>query len=1156
MKKKLIWPVIAASFLLTACQAASVNSPLAGRLDKFIADYGNGDDSAYRDAAKELNAEIAREGFVLLKNKDNSLPLGQEISKISVFGKASTNLLYNGGGSGAGGPDSSRNVDLQGSLERAGFQLNPQLTAFYKDNSKSGSGRSTPTKYDGTGYNTVGETPIESYSDDLKDSFYDYNDAAIVVIARSGTEGADNKTCDARDFDSDPFSHRHYLELSKNEEDMLNMVKEDFDKIIVLINSGNAFQCNKFENDDQIVGVLWMGTPGTYGTIAVGEILRGTVNPSGRTVDTWARDFTQDPTFQNFSDNAQTNLQKIELENGDVEEAYLPNDSMLDENGLPVISIGTDKNYTNKNNPRYETKYPGGAATGEEFRVVQGGLNGVKPASYVEYEEGIYYDYRYYETKYQDMAWTNKSKADKWYNGNKGKGTGVIYPFGYGLSYTTFNQTITEMNYDEGAILNENTKTIEVTVRVENTGNVAGKDCVQLYWKAPYFKGGIEKADHVLCAFAKTKEIQPGDYEEVKLSFYLQDVANYDYTDANNNEFKGYELDGGNYRLILAKNAHDFYEFKKFKVTQEGIQYKYDRYTGNEVKNRFTDRNFYSSLPGENDINFTHMTRADFDGTFPKKPSMEDRKLKEGSRVEEFFNHKFTLADIDCAQVENADGDMVDNPYEYIPEAAHKTKADIQALGWEQRGTNKELAKSARMQLREMINVPMDDPKWVEFLNQFTYKELQVFVQDGTFHNPGMDAIGKSQSTDEDGPNIFTKMLWCGEPIIAATYNTELVKRQGEMVGTEGHQSGSYGWFGPAVNTHRSPFGGRNFEYYAADPFLMGKIAATVVGAATEKGLYCYFKHFAVNDQEKGREGISTFVSEQALREIYLKSFQMVFQEGHASGVMSSYNRLGIMETAASYPLLTEVLRGEWGFKGAVLSDMTHHSNSSFDRGCYENINNRCLAGCNSQLDNSQYTGDIQASWSDTKGCPTFKYENVEYESYSWWYAVRNCAKESLWMTVNSGAFDNEARQLTLSDKNIDIAQDSFKLRVGEQFSVNVGLKSGAQGTLSIDPATPLPAGLTFANGVISGTPTKDCLKRVNILRTNGSTVTGKIIEFNILPVNGEAGGTDPGEEPLPPKGGCGGEISVVSGIAILALMGIALAGVSTVRFLRKKEER
>ena len=1137
MKKRLIWPALIASFLLTSCQAGgSPTLDRAAPFNRFVGEYNSS--NSVKDAEKKLNGQIAEEGFVLLKNKDNALPFNtQTVKKISIFGKSSNGLVWNGGGSGSGNPDSSRNISLQDSLKQAGFELNQTLVSFYSS-SASGSGRNTPTSYDGTAYNTIGETPKSSYTDAVKQSFSAYNDAAIIVISRSGTEGADCKTCDARDFDSDPFSERHYLQLSKNEQDMFAMVKENFNKIVVLINSGNVFQCDEFENDDKVVGILWMGTPGTYGCIAVGEILAGTVNPSGRTVDTWARDFTQDPTYENFSDNAQTNLI---TENG--EKAYIANDTMLDENGDPMFSFGTDQNYTDKSKPRWEgdgskwgiNKFPGGTATGRKYKVVKGGINGVKPASYVSYEEGVYVDYRYYETKYQDMKVVNETAAEQWYKGQGQKiGTGVIYPFGYGLSYTTFNQEIVEMNYDEDAMLNQTVKTIEVKVRVTNAGQKAGKDVVQLYWKAPYTAGGIEKADHVLCAFAKTKMIEPGQHEDVKLSFYLQDVANYDYTDANNNKFKGYELDPGDYYLILAKNAHEFYGSKHFEVQPAGIQYKTDRFTGAKVENRFTDRGFYNSLPSEDGVEFTHMSRADFDGTFPKHPSMEDRTVKEGCRAEEFLTHEFSLYDID-----------VSKKYEYVPKAAYKSKKDIKKLGWIQQETA--LAKADRMQLSEMRNIPMDDPKWDEFLNEFTYEELQLFVQDGTFHNPKLDAIGKKQTSDKDGPNIFNNgFLWAGEPIVAATFDVDLAQRRGELVGMEAQAgSSTYGWLGPACNTHRSPFGGRNFEYFSADPFLMGRICAKVVAGATEKGVYCYFKHFCVNDQEKGREGISTFVSEQALREIYLKSFQMAFQEGKATGVMSSYNRLGLMETAASYPLLTEVVRGEWGFKGAVLSDMTHSGNGSINFKCYENINWRCVAGCNAQLDNSQFTRYIDAKWDNDRGCPTFEYEGDTYDSYTWWYAVRTCAKEELWMSGNCGITES----LTLTSDDIQ-AENRYELRVGEEANIAISLKTGAAGTLSIDEATPLPDGLRFEDNAIVGTPKKDGATRINVLVTTSSTTKGKIVELVIKPLNGEPG------EIKPSKGGCGGELTSATAITAVILLGIALTGILTIKHLRKKEER
>ena len=1147
MKKKLLWPVCLASLMLTGCQAGGAAAKMADPFNKFI---GNTTNLSNRE--KALNVQIAEEGFVLLKNKNNVLPFGSDVQRVSIFGKASDDMAANGGGSGGGG---SIGTTLQQALQAEGFEYNPTLYNFYHDDNASGAGPQISTgNYSSTGYNQIGETAQSKYTQSVRDSFAQYHDAAIIVLARWGTEGADEKTCDARDFDADGFSERHYLELSKNEEDMFQMVKDaGFTKIVVIINSGNVFQCDKFEKDDSIQAVLWIGTPGQDGCKAIPEILKGTVNPSGRTVDTWAREFRLDPTYQNFADNAQTNLQQI----GD-EKCYIPNDTMLDANGDPMFSFGTDKNYDDKENPRWQgdgnvfgiTQFPGGTATGEQFKVVKGGLNGVKPAQYVSYEEGIYVDYRYYETAYQDMAATDPAAAEAWYNGEvEGQpGTGVIYPFGYGLSYTTFNQEIVEMNYPEDSILNPNCKTIEVKVRVTNTGSVAGKDAVQLYWRAPYKKGGIEKADHVLCAFDKTDLLQPNASQELTLSFYLQDVANYDFSDANKNKFKGYELDGGDYELLLAKDAHQFYEAKKFKVQKAGIKYETDRYTGNKVENRFTDRGFYNSMPGKDDIEFTQMSRADFAATFPTHPTIEDRKVSSKSRFEEFLTHEFTLADIDCEEVVDANGNSVKNKYEYVPKEAYVSEETFTQKGWSQQATA--LAKANRTQLTEMKGIPLDDERWDAFLNQFTYDELRKFIADGNFRQYSLDAIGKKQTGESDGPNVWGGILWAGEPIVAATYNQELMEERGELIGSETGTFSSmgrgtvYGWLGCGCNTHRSPFGGRNFEYFSADPFLMGRAAALTVRGVTEKGGYCYFKHFAVNDQEKGREGVSTFVNEQALREVYLKSFQMVFQEGKTIGVMSSYNRLGNMETAASYPLLTEVTRNEWGFKGVVLSDMTHSGNSSVNFNCYENVNWRVLAGMNVNLDSGGFGNYIEAQWDAEEGCPMFQYQGDFYKSYSWWYAVRKSAKEQLWMSIQTLAYDS----LT-PDTNDILADKKYCFRVGEAVNQTINVRDGVEGTVSLDSDTPLPAGLTFENGVLSGTPTKECVQRVNLLLTNGTDVKGTIIEITVLPANGEAGD-------LSPKGCAGGCSGTIGTIALTSGLGLALAGFLAIRGLRKKEEQ
>ena len=535
------------------------------------------------------------------------------------------------------------------------------------------------------------------------------------------------------------------------------------------------------------------------------------------------------------------------------------------------------------------------------------------------------------------------------------------------------------------------------------------------------------------------------------------------------------------------------------------------------------------------------MSRKDFEGTFPTHPTLDSRRVKEGSRFEEFLTHEFTLADLDCETLVDEDGNEYKNQYEYVPKAAYKTKEDIEALGWTQSATK--LAQANRIQLADMRGVPQDDEKWVEFLNQWTYDEMRNFVANGNFSNGGMSEIGKSGSSDSDGPNKWKGILWAGEPIVAATWNEDLAQQRGDMIGLEAANGSSFGWLGCGCNTHRSPFGGRNFEYFSADPFLMGRIAARTVGGATDKGAYCYFKHYAVNDQEKGREGVSTFINEQALREIYLKSFQIVFQEGKSVGVMSSYNRLGNMETAASYPLLTEVTRNEWGFQGVVLSDMTHSGNSSVNFKCYENVNNRVLSGMNVNLDQRGFGSYIEAVWDAEEGCPTFKYQGDTYNSYSWWYAVRKSVREQMWMIANSGCYAS-----WISKTDYIVAEDKYEFRVGEAANEAIALVEGAEGELSIDPETPLPDGLKFENNSITGTPTKDGFTRVNILLTNGSNVTGKVVEIRVLPVNGEQGDKSP-------KGCAGGCNGTMGTIALVSLLGVALAGVLTVRGLRKKKE-
>ena len=1163
MRKKVLFPALLLGLTAPLC----FSQQFSGVSAEFIGDYSkSAEKSDYIKAGSALNEQICDEGFVLLKNKDNFLPMAGQGQKVSLVGKSSGNLVRGGGGSGSGSVkdeenwqlvrDSGGNETIKGSLEEAGFQVNMDIQAFYgkwssggwgglsySNDSRSGSGRTNGNDgWKGNSEVTIGETPLSSYSAELLATLDEYNDAAIQVISREGSEGCDVKTCNAHDSkktnsSAEKVSDRHALQLSENEEALFEELKKHTDNIIIVVNSGNIFQCDKFENDDKVKAILWIGNPGAVGAKSVGKILTGQVNPSGRTVDTWARDFTKDPTFQNFSDNSQTN--EVVSTNGKT--YYAPQDTLFAADGAPMLSYGTDKNYKEHSAPRWDT-----ARGGEEFKVVSGGLNGVKPASYLAYEEGIYVDYRYYETRYADMAKGNKGEADTWYGGEEG----VIYPFGYGLSYTSFKQEIVSSNV-KGKTLKDGIYDIEVKVKVKNTGNVAGKDVVQLYWKAPYTKGGIEKADRVLCAFAKTKLLNKGESETLTLKINTQDFANYDFADKNGNGFKGYELDGGDYYITLNQNAHEELGSVKFSVAKEGIKYDKDRYTGHEVKNRFTDRGFYDCLPGENDFDFEQYSREDM-ANVPTHPTYEDRTVKAGSRYEEYLTHEFRMEDL-----EN------ENKGLYIPEEVNKTKADIEALGWTQPATAPSQADS--IQFQDLVGLDINDPLWERAMNQMTYNEMIGFSYGGGQHNQAISRMGKPATGDSDGPSQFQIIWWAGAPIVAATYNVDLAKRQGEMVGMEAHINGTYGWAGPAVNLHRSPFGGRNFEYYSADPFLMGKIAGRVVAGATDLGLYCFFKHFAVNDQEKNREGVSAFLTEQALREIYLKPFQIVVQEGKSMAIMSSYNRLGLMETAASYPLLTEVLRDEWGFKGHIISDMTHSGNGSVNNYCYENINDRILAGCNQQLDSNGFRDDIECKWDssafDGKGAPVFtKKDGTKVESYTWWYMLRKNVKETMWTCANSGVMSKVCvKEAHLTFK--DVVNNRYVGAVGANINIKVELpnelKAGGQYNektinsveMVIDPVTPLPAGLSFDGNTISGTPERSSnwfirvLVKLSLDGDDEPTTLGSSLELFVPEIQ---------SADLPnKKAGCFGSLEAT----MVSVMAFAIAGVALLLVTKKRRE-
>lgn len=816
--------------------------------------------------AKKLNEKIAEEGMVLLKNDNDALPIATEKStvnkaskapKISVFGKNSVNLVY--GGSGSAGGSGKGMVGLYDSLTDAGYSVNETLKKFY-ESSASGSGREgNPAMGSGTLYGfATGETPQSKYTEEVTASYKDYNDAAIVVFSRIGGESYDlPRTMATNSSYSTPVKGAgsvddHYLELDKNEKALLRHVTKNFNKVILLLNCGTSFELDFLRTDEygKIDAAIWMGLPGSTGANAVGRILNGNVNPSGRTVDTFAADFTQDPSWYNFGNNR---------------------------------SVGGN---------RYTTAG-----------------NGSK-AYFVDYEESIYVGYRYYETRgyvqnyeYDDSAWYDSA---------------VVYPFGYGLSYTKFQWEIVE--HSNNTVNLEKDGTIEVKVKVKNVGDVAGMDVVQLYYTAPYYDE-IEKAHVVLGDFCKTGVIKPNGEEVVTLSLKVEDMASYDYSDANKNGFKGYELDDGIYHIRLGRNAHDAWageNAENFDISYNVPQTLDDEY-------RVFGYTYEMDIDGTEDGNDNKfeevsahiqnclMTRSDFESTMPTTPTDEDRAVS-GDFIESL---KFTAKD-------------EENPW-YVASLPEKKTYEKNYKLYDLISYNKETGE---------VTIDYDDERWDNLLDQLTVEEMAYLIGTGNFNTAALEKIDKPKTTDPDSPVGFTNFMgdptvydtcqYTGVSLMGATWNEKLMHDMGVMVGNEGIWGNVRGdgrpysgWYAPAVNIHRSPFGGRNWEYYSEDPLLSGRLGANTVLGAKEKGVYAYVKHFAVNEQETDRDsyGLVCWLSEQSLRELYLKPFQIIVEEGKTTAMMSSFTRIGTVWAGGSYQLLTEVLRKEWGFKGMVITD-------------------------------------------------------------------------------------------------------------------------------------------------------------------------------------------------------------------------------------------
>ncbi|WP_163581023.1 glycoside hydrolase family 3 C-terminal domain-containing protein [Gracilibacillus saliphilus] len=771
-------------------------------------------------SAKETVEKITDEGFVLMQNKDDLLPIltsEEEKAKINIFGMRAVQTLYNSGGSTA--TDVTSAMKLEDALREEGnFELNEDLLHlqynFIEDGDISIDETEAPAnKSDSEILGTEGniklpEVPSNAYEDTslyedgrtIIEHAKDYSETAMIVIGRGAGEMVDLSVKD--------------LQLSDDEKALVDTVSSSFENVILVVNSANVMELDFLDDYPSIKSVLWIGYPGESGTKSLARILNGTLNPSGRLVDTWPKDILSMPAANNYKG--------------------------IDEEGNWT---GDDFHYSN--------------APEEEGYFVQN-------------HEGIYVGYKYYETRHA---------TDENYNYDQD----VMFPFGHGLSYTNFEKEIIDMSIED--------EEVTVRVSVRNTGDVSGKDVIQLYYNPPY-TGGIEKASVNLVAFNKTNEIQPGGTETYSLSFQLEDMASYDYQ-----EHEAYVLEQGSYEIMLMDNSHTLVDSESYNL-EDNIIYNEEN-----------------------------------DGKRPSDAQVATNQFEDAHHIDDYLTREWNESSRAFTGPQKSDyvasEEILDAMSYEVPtdESLGYTDDDMPAFGQELEET---------IMLSDMVDVPYDDPKWDEFVSQLTLEELTQVSGTGAYQLLEIERLGVPKTLQPDGTMAIASNVYSGPimgtegvgvtypspNIVAATWNPDAGYLMGTSVGNEAQAFGYSGWFAPAMNIHRTPYNGRNFEYYSEDSVLSGKIAAQVIGGAREKGVITYAKHFALNEREAGvRSTLFTWSNEQAIREIYLKPFELAVKEGGSLAVMSSFNYIGLEWAGGNESLLTNVLRNEWDFKGLIITD-------------------------------------------------------------------------------------------------------------------------------------------------------------------------------------------------------------------------------------------
>lgn len=878
-----------------------VNAICYGPMYNNVAGFLNASKAEFSEEtiqnSKDVIKKVGDEGMVLVKN-EGLLPLSDDVKNLNVFGWDSTSPVF--GGTGSAGSNTADSVGILQALQDAGYNTNDTLSDMYREYCPA-----RPVISMQAQDWSLPEPNMGYYTDEVMEEAKEFSDVAMIVIGRPGGEGADlptdmnaiikgtynpgltvsnapanwrymNATYKGNGNYEDFEPGETYLELSVTEEQLVEKVCSEFDNVIVVVNANNTMELDWVDEYEEISAVLLAPGTGATGFSALGEIINGTVNPSGKTADTFVKDLHYTPYFNNIGNMSYNNVDELKAQ-----------------------ILAADPSF-------------------------RGNM------SFVNYVEGIYVGYKFYETAAEEGFLKNYDDM-------------VQYPFGYGLSYTTFEQTMENFK--------DNGDTISFDVTVENTGDVAGKDVVQVYYTPPYTNGGIEKASVNLIEFGKTGLLEPGKTETLSFEIAKEDMASYD-ADGIKIEGGGYILEAGEYNISIRSDSHNVIAEETFEVADD-ILYTEGRSSDEAVPvNQIQD---YS--------------RGDF---------------VQLSRADGFANYREACGPLKAEQFEMSDE---------LKEAVSKWAFGI----YDSKSHDNEedemptMGADNGLTLFDLKGVAYDDEKWDELLDQLTFEDMATMINVGGWQTAEINSVGKVATSDCDGPaglnNFVTKTYGTSYPsevLLAQTWNKELAYEVGQSMGKEFADVKNFGWYAPGMNTHRSAFAGRNFEYYSEDGVLAGHLAKHQVNGASENGLYAYIKHFAVNDQECNREAfLMTFASEQAIREIYLKPFELCVKgfEGDAQACMSSYNFVGPVPMCANNDMLNDILRDEWGFEGVVITDYDGSYGYMISDACVRNGNDLML------------------------GYGTAATNQFTNESATMALAMRQACKNIMYTIVNSGVY-------------------------------------------------------------------------------------------------------------------------------------------------------